>query len=577
MEVNKDMLCPKHNFEYNYYCFDCPSSKKFLCDSCHDDHGKVHGQNTEDPHNCDIFKKQARKVKLQNESVGLESVEGKIRRHFDGRKGELGKVLADLKDSRKPKGILEDLKDIKKRLNEILTKSILSSVEPISSLEDLHLETTEKEFNAKASIRRYKELSEDFNSQEDSTLYQAFRNYSELESLKKFFRDWKEEEGVSFRELCIHKEKALAARKDLVDKLTKATKKYYNILSSILSNMGDPEREFMVDGLIEKNEDEKKDVRREVMSNVDNQSNKEYQEYSEKPNKLTNFHGSEEVRDVSIQFGDNYFSGYYFWYATKKALCVYRNHSNECYYIPVHLSTSETEDSAVFSDKSESVLIKNSLFICGGGNDYEVFSSTYVVTFESPIATSAEAKKTVNMKAGRMEHSLVVLEGKILAIGGKTNEDMLSSVECFDKSSWKSIEDLPKKLYGMATCVFKSKVYVFAGSSGKKSPSLRVYMFSFKNGWAKLPELPSKSFQHIAVAVSYGDHIMLLGGKLENKCCLYNPETNVSEIKEELKLPDTDKDCKRGSGMVIRNQIYVQTKSEGVSSICKLEGWSIRW
>jgi len=567
METKESMKCGDHDLLYQYYCFDCPEKKKFLCVSCLDDHGKIYKRTGEGSHKCAIFRNQAERVVIPSKNIGLESIETDINKHFDERKKAVGEVLKSLKDNSKLKEALEDFKNIKECLNEILTKLVLNTLEPIKGLEDFYQELTEEEFYAKTNIREYKNLSDEFSTREEEKLFYAFKKYPKLEELRAFLTGWKGSKDFNIGKFKAQESKVLRDRQNLLNKLKIATNDYAKKLTSILNEVA-PRRETIREEIdFPDYQDGKSMITPKVEPPEGKDPNSD--EESEVPTQVV-------PEDHKIKDEDNFFGAYYYWYPKRKALYLYHTESEKSSYIQVLLPGSDMEDNMnIFSDKAESILINDSLLICGGGNDYEIYPDTYIVTFNSPNDTSANAKRVKNMKGGRMEHSLAILKEKVFAIGGKagTDGEMLSTVEYFENSTWKSAKNMPKAIYGTAVCTFDNKIYVFSGNTGKKSVSLSIYSFDFEDEWRELEPFSSKDYANFSVAVPYRGYILLFGGRLGANCCFYDTKLNKHEVKEELKLPGSDKDCRRNSGMILKEKVFLLTKQKMILNILTEAKW----
>jgi len=580
METKESMKCKDHDLLYQYYCFDCPEAKKFLCISCLDEHGKNYKRTGEGSHKCAIFKNQAEKVVIPSKDIGLENIETNINKHFDKRKKAVGEVLKSLKNNNKLKEALEDFNKVKEYLNEIMTKLVLNTLEPIKKLEDFYLELTQEEFYTKTNIREYKNLSDEFSTREEEKLFYAFKKYPKLEELRAFLTGWRESKDSNIGELKAQESKVLEDRKNLLNKLKSATTTYGKKLTEILREVAEPPIPTPIPkpkAVSPEKETKKDDVfadYKNVISvftpKVDPSEAKDFKpvKKSEPPTQV--------MEDHKIKDEDNFFGAYYYWYAKRQALCLYNTESEKNSYIQVSLPESDIKDNvSTFSEKAESILINNSLLICGGGDDYEIYKSTYIVTFNSPIDTSANAERAEDMKEGRMEHSLAVLKGKVFAIGGKGGVDgeTLSTVEYFEESTWKPEESMLRAIYGTAVCTFDNRIYVFSGNTGKKTVSLSIYSFDLKNKWRELEPLPSKDYSNISVVVPYSGYILLFGGKLGSNCSFYDTKYNKHEVKEGLKLPGSDKDCKRNSGMILKEKVLLLTKQKLILNILTEDKW----
>jgi len=136
-----------------------------------------------------------------------------------------------------------------------------------------------------------------------------------------------------------------------------------------------------------------------------------------------------------------------------------------------------------------------------------------------------------SMAEPRSSMAIATFEGKIIAIGGRSNLGALSSVEMYDPLSdtWTALKEKPTAVYEVSAAVIGEKIYVPGGikQDGSLTKVVEIYDFR-KNEWEKGAELP------VAISsygmTSYEGQIYLFGGwdsqKALDSTWRYDPNTN---------------------------------------------------
>ncbi|XP_066555123.1 kelch-like protein 34 [Amia ocellicauda] len=139
--------------------------------------------------------------------------------------------------------------------------------------------------------------------------------------------------------------------------------------------------------------------------------------------------------------------------------------------------------------------------------------------------------ETAGMIDRRAQFSCCVVDGKICAIGGRGGiESPLSSVEVYNikTDKWQKARDLPQKMHGQASCVYKDTIFTSGGMFAQQRESSRdVYSFSMlEDQWKKRAAMSIARFGHQMATIK--EKIYTFLGMYEPFCDIekYDPVEN---------------------------------------------------
>lgn len=167
--------------------------------------------------------------------------------------------------------------------------------------------------------------------------------------------------------------------------------------------------------------------------------------------------------------------------------------------------------------------------------------SLFFSTVQFPIGGAAENEWTARryMPTAREGLGVAVVNGKIYAIGGLSNDTNLAVNEEYDPATdtWKTKEPMPTARSGFAVAAFQSKIYVIGGTTGTSDASgftgkTEVYDPA-TDSWETKEPMPTPRADLCANVVD--GKIYLIGGKEYWEGSL-NHELNVTEVYD----PATD-------------------------------------
>ncbi|XP_046864569.1 kelch-like protein 12 isoform X2 [Xenia sp. Carnegie-2017] len=160
----------------------------------------------------------------------------------------------------------------------------------------------------------------------------------------------------------------------------------------------------------------------------------------------------------------------------------------------------------------QTVVYKQQILLIGG---YINGKGTSDLISEIKITgtTSHVLKELCHMPEPRLKHGAVVVDDKVLILGGWGKDDeVMSSVLEFDPRTltFKEMPPLPHPWTGMATVQWRDQVALLGGYDGRKSLN-SVIMYDIKTGEnTVLPSMLEK--RHLCCAVITGDTIVVMGG-----------------------------------------------------------------
>ncbi|KAL3317911.1 hypothetical protein Ciccas_003434 [Cichlidogyrus casuarinus] len=169
------------------------------------------------------------------------------------------------------------------------------------------------------------------------------------------------------------------------------------------------------------------------------------------------------------------------------------------------------------------VSAEGTLFFTGGSTEMrnKYVNTTYLLNADDPD----DWKQGPSMLRARAYHSLVYLNGRIYALGGRSSNEFLKTCEYLQVnvtentlSEWKQCAPMKEARSKFATTVYDGKIYVFGGEVITRT----YYKFSGTaerydpetDSWISLPTMPSKTSSQIAVV--FKDKIYVAGGRTFN-------------------------------------------------------------
>ena len=140
-------------------------------------------------------------------------------------------------------------------------------------------------------------------------------------------------------------------------------------------------------------------------------------------------------------------------------------------------------------------------------------------------------ERRADMPAPRHGHSAVVVNGKILVIGGYRFSGRLtplSTVEEYDPATdrWTTKADMPTPRGFLGVAVAKGYVYAFAGRLPRSAPPVERYDPE-ANTWEPLGTMPEGFRNRFGIA-TVNDMIYVLGGEFQG-----DAQTPVSVLRYE--------------------------------------------
>ncbi len=158
-----------------------------------------------------------------------------------------------------------------------------------------------------------------------------------------------------------------------------------------------------------------------------------------------------------------------------------------------------------------------------------------VILWLLPAQTTAQWRQMQRMPKPVYGACAVTLGDSIYVIGGRTDEEVLNTVQRFNprRNSWDtSVEELRQARANAAAVAFGGKIYVFGGENDEKSPLKSIECYDPKeNRWRHAGNLliPRSS----AAAVVYQGLILVIGGSDSSGNYLSNVEV-YNTVRAEI-------------------------------------------
>ncbi|CAH1237931.1 KLHL24 [Branchiostoma lanceolatum] len=202
--------------------------------------------------------------------------------------------------------------------------------------------------------------------------------------------------------------------------------------------------------------------------------------------------------------------------------------------------TAADLDSPVFEDFAVTT-VGNNIMISGGTLSRETLGDTWI--YEPHVGLW---KAVAAMNAPRYFHTLSVLHGKVYAIGGSSDRDVLNCVEVYSPASnnWSLCSAcLPERLWNHTAVSVDGKMYVIGGvtSSGEGCSKVLSCAFSDANeDWRHVSSLPEAMRWVTAAAVQSDVYIVGPGPSEDAPSFLcYKPHSDTwIHLKHRLNWPE---------------------------------------
>ncbi len=155
-------------------------------------------------------------------------------------------------------------------------------------------------------------------------------------------------------------------------------------------------------------------------------------------------------------------------------------------------------------------------------------------TFNFPSLKAANENSSwtnlTPMPTARGELGLAVVNGKIYAIGGLSDNSPDNNNEQFDPASnqWTVEMPMPTARSDFAIAVYNNKIYVIGGTVGNGYVSNNEVYDPSTNTWETKASMPTPRSDLTANVVN--DKIYLIGGKRYSNADPYFTETNANEV-----------------------------------------------
>ncbi|MFB0509477.1 MAG: Kelch repeat-containing protein, partial [bacterium] len=201
-----------------------------------------------------------------------------------------------------------------------------------------------------------------------------------------------------------------------------------------------------------------------------------------------------------------------------------------------------------------SVVVDEKIYVIGGQDSTEPYSSLNTIEVYDPIQDTWETKRPmINDRWGLMA---AVVNGKIYAIGGRTGSFTGGHSPTNVVEEYNPISDtwIPKSLMptarGYGGCgVFHDTIYVFGGRAGSTVSMVEKYCPA-TDSWSSDPSMLNPRYTFATAFLN--DRFYLIGGWNTTYVEEYNPMTKVWTVKTPMPT------ARGGSGVgVINGKIFV--------------------
>ncbi|XP_067641721.1 kelch-like protein 5 [Eurosta solidaginis] len=196
----------------------------------------------------------------------------------------------------------------------------------------------------------------------------------------------------------------------------------------------------------------------------------------------------------------------------------------------------------------EVILMDDNLIFIGGSRNNKAIDEVRCWNFKTKLF-----QRLPPMNQPRYVHSVVELNSKIYAVGGKgANDEILQSVEMYTVSDgWKSINSMNTPREYVNAVVLNEKIYVIGGHYGYDLKSVECYDPT-TNSWTQCADMNEKHCNQ-GVSVHNGQIFVVGGwnGKAISTVERYDPQRN-----EWTKICSLNKECQRPGCISIYSQLW---------------------
>ncbi|XP_054914433.1 kelch-like protein 33 [Poeciliopsis prolifica] len=192
----------------------------------------------------------------------------------------------------------------------------------------------------------------------------------------------------------------------------------------------------------------------------------------------------------------------------------------------------------------EVALLDGQLYILGGKKYYgkgDIFNSVYRY---SPLQNSWES--LCEMQEKRSSFSVVVLDGRLYAIGGYCEPDHMDTVECYcpTTNSWRFACPLELPLGGHVAKISKGQIFISGGQNSDQLCVASMFLYHPETGSTFLTSMSKSRAHHSMEAL--GEHLYVAGGISTNDnvtvidqlaCEMYSPAADSWTAFTSLQVP----------------------------------------
>uniref|UniRef100_UPI003AADD0A8 kelch-like protein 33 n=1 Tax=Centroberyx gerrardi TaxID=166262 RepID=UPI003AADD0A8 len=232
----------------------------------------------------------------------------------------------------------------------------------------------------------------------------------------------------------------------------------------------------------------------------------------------------------------------------------------------------------------EVAVLKGQLYVIGGKKYYginDILNSAY--RFD-PLQNSWE--RLADMQEQRCSFSMVVLEGKLCAIGGVSNPDCTHSVEryCPTANSWSFTRPLDMPLSGHVAKVLQGQIFVSGGLNNGYQCLASMFLYHPEKGNTYLADMTKARAHHCMETL--GGYLYVAGGVTTDDnmavvdqlaCEVYNPVADSWTAFASLPVPHV------GAGSaVLEGKFYVlggysQEDYSDTKQVHRYDPTTLRW
>ncbi|XP_068130537.1 kelch repeat and BTB domain-containing protein 8-like [Hyperolius riggenbachi] len=157
---------------------------------------------------------------------------------------------------------------------------------------------------------------------------------------------------------------------------------------------------------------------------------------------------------------------------------------------------------------AECVAVGSYLYVTGG----EMLDNSISKTFHVYDSMTNDWTELPSMMSPRDMHGFLYFDEKLYAVGGRTRDGVLDSMECFDlsKHCWSELSKLPYPLCSFLSAQLKGKLYIIGGETTQynRSEGLLIYHIA-SDMWSLIPNKISVRY---GGAVTMDNKVFVIGG-----------------------------------------------------------------